>query len=148
MRTSLWPDSELHEVETLLRRPMSESVVLVAEREDHGLMGFAELGLRSYAEGCLTSPVAYLEGLWVDADVRRTRVASVLVRAGERWARSIGLTEMASDCALDNVASERFHLAAGFEEVERNICFRRDLDAASDHEAPPEGESPLKREQL
>lgn len=127
MRLSLWPESEEREVDELLLRPHSEYGVLVVERGTTGLCGFAEIGLRSYAEGCRTSPVAYLEGIWVDADSRRTGVGSRLVESAASWARARGLTELASDADLGNDASHAFHLSRGFDEVERIICFKRDL---------------------
>jgi aminoglycoside 6'-N-acetyltransferase I len=128
MRRALWPDSVEEEVDALLETPEDEGLIAVASGTD-GLVGFAEFGLRKYADGCDTSPVAYLEGIWVDADVRRAGVATDLVRAGEAWARSRGLLEMASDCELGNSGSEAFHLAARFDEVQRAICFRRRLSS-------------------
>ena len=131
MRKALWPDCEQDEVDAVLGVPTCEGIVLVGERDSGGLRGFAEIGLRKYAEGCDTSPVAYLEGIWIDADSRRRGIASDLVREGEAWARSLGLTEFASDCDIENHASEAFHIAAGFEEVVRSICFRRALTSES-----------------
>ena len=127
MRLALWPDSEPDEIDAVLGLPHSEGVILVGERDEGGLGGFAEIGLRKYASGCDTSPVAYLEGIWTDEDARRGGLASDLVREADVWARSLGLTEFASDCELDNDVSEAFHLAVGFEEDVRSICFRRDL---------------------
>lgn len=127
MRVALWPDSSAADVDTVLALPPGEGVVLVAESAGR-LTGFAEFGLRKFADGCATSPVAYLEGVWVDADARRSGVASDLVQAGEVWARSVGLSELASDCELENTGSEAFHLAIGFDEVQRSICFRRSLE--------------------
>lgn len=127
MRVALWPDSLESELDAVLALPRSESLLLVAGADEHRLCGFAEFGLRKFAEGCATSPVAYLEGIWVDADARREAVATGLVRAGEEWARSLGITELASDCSLDNLGSQAFHLAAGFEEAGRVVCFRRSL---------------------
>ena len=125
MVTTLWPDSTENDVEKMLALPPAEGIVLVAERGDGTLGGFAEIGTRKYAEGCDTSPVAYLEGIWTDSDVRRTSIASDLVREAEAWARFSGLTEFASDSQIDNHGSEAFHIAAGFEEAERSICWRR-----------------------
>ena len=42
-------------------------------------------------------------------------------------AREHGYTEIASDTELENDASLAAHLALGFEEVERQICFRKRL---------------------
>lgn len=129
MRLALWPDSDEAELDAVLAVPTSRGITLVAESDDGRLVGFAELAVRPFADGCHTSPVAYLEGIWVDPEARRGGTASKLVREGEAWARSLGLTEIASDCEIDNRVSLEFHLASGFEEVQRSICFRRSLVA-------------------
>jgi aminoglycoside 6'-N-acetyltransferase I len=131
MRRTLWPDDtlagEMASMAEWLARGDTE--VLVVERPDGaGLAGFAEVGTRQYADGCDTSPVAYLEGWYVDADVRRQGVGASLVRAAEAWARGKGLRELASDTTLDNDVSQRAHGALGFEEVERIVAFRKVLD--------------------
>ena len=40
--------------------------VLVAEDASHRLVGFAEVSRRTWAEGCDTSPVGFLEGWYVE----------------------------------------------------------------------------------
>lgn len=128
MRQALWPDSQPVEVDELLAadgRRMTR--LLVHERGDGRLGGFVEVGTRRWAEGCRSSPVAYLEGLWVDPELRRTGVARALVASAEAWALQRGLTELASDTSLDNPGSEAFHLACGFEETARVIGFRKAL---------------------
>ncbi len=134
MRMRLWPDSEPEEVDDLLAAledGATDYTVLVAERRAGKLRGFAEVGLRSSAEGCLSSPVGYLEGIWVDPDARRSAVGRALVRAGEAWAVARGCTEFASDCQLDNEATRAFHQAVGFAEVGRIVCYRRSLSAGA-----------------
>ena len=131
MRQALWPDSSESEVDGLFQGRPPDAEVWVADRGGGGLCGFAEVGTRRYAEGCDSSPVAYLEGIWVDSDVRRTGVALGLVRHAEAWARSSGFTEFGSDCEIANEASQAFHAAAGFVEVERIVCFRRPLSPES-----------------
>lgn len=127
MRMLLWPDSTPEEVDELLARPHDAYAVLVAEGEGGRLCAFAEVGTRAYAEGCDTSPVAYLEGIWVDTRARRMGVGVGLVRQAEAWARRLGLTELASDADILNRPSLDFHAAAGFQEVERIVCFRKDI---------------------
>jgi aminoglycoside 6'-N-acetyltransferase I len=128
--TDLRPADEARDAAEWLARP--DVVVLVAVRPDGvGLAGFAELGARDYADGCETSPVAYLEGWYVDADVRRQGVGAALVRAGEAWARARGHRELASDALLDNVTSQRAHAALGFAEVERSVKYRKALGEES-----------------
>lgn len=128
MRRALWPDCEDREADALLATPSTRSFVFVAEGSGGDLCGWAELGTRPYAEGCTTSPVAYLEGIWVDEAHRRAGVARSLVDAALEWARRRGLSEMASDYAPDNGASAAFHSAAGFEVADRAICVRRLVD--------------------
>lgn len=129
MRTALWPGDHAAEIDAHLRSGSSPllAVVLVAERAHGGLAGFIEVGLRPYAEGCESTPVPFIEGWYVDADVRRSGVGIALVRAAEEWARSRGYREMGSDVEIENEASIEAHRALGYEEVSRLVCFRRDL---------------------
>ena len=106
--------------------------VFVADRGDGTLAGFIEVGSRDYAEGCETTPVAYLEGWYVDPDSRRQGIGLRLVQAAEAWASGNGYSEMASDTELGNDVSVCVHEALGYEEIERQICFRKRLLPASD----------------
>jgi aminoglycoside 6'-N-acetyltransferase I len=129
MRTTLWPsDDHAAEIEEHLRSGGSEllAIVFVAERPN-GLAGFIEIGLRPYAEGCESSPVPFIEGWYVDDDVRRTGVGAALVKMAENWARNNGYPEIASDVELENDVSIAAHNAIGYEEVTRLACFRRAL---------------------
>lgn len=125
MRQALWPDQTPADMADWLARP--DAAVLVAERVGGGLCGFAEVGARSIAEGCSSSPVAYLEGWFVDPDVRGQRVGAGLLQAVEAWARRAGYRELASDTTLTNEASQRAHEALGFTEVERAVQYRKAL---------------------
>jgi aminoglycoside 6'-N-acetyltransferase I len=130
MRDALWPHgSPEHpeEIDAYLRAPEQGAAVFVAERAAGGLAGLLELRLRDFAEGCTSSPVAYVEGWWVDPDARRQGVGAALMRAAEGWSRRRGLRELASDCDLDNEPSLRAHEALGFAEAVRVICLRKRL---------------------
>lgn len=103
-------------------------VVLVArEADSREIVGFAEVSLRDFAEGCHGSPVGYLEGWFVSERARGAGVGRALVSAGEAWAASRGCTEFASDAETDNSASIRAHHALGFEEVCAIVCFRKSI---------------------
>lgn len=127
MRLLLWSDTSvekhLQEMKEILADPTS--AILVAVRPEGGLCGFLEVSQRKYAEGCDTSPVGYIEGWYVVPDYRRQKVGARLVRAAEDWARRLGLKEMASDCEINNEISLKAHLALGYEEVERQINFKK-----------------------
>ena len=130
MRIALWPaDGHDVEIEEFFRTGGSAilAAVFVAERSPGSLAGFIEIGLRTYAEGCESSPVPFIEGWFVDADVRKSGIGAQLVWAAEDWAREHGYREMASDVELENAGSIAAHQALGYEEVERLVCFRRDL---------------------
>ena len=90
-------------------------------------VGDIEIGERAYAEGCETSPVGFIEGWYVDEDLRRSGVGKGLVAAAEQWARTKGYREMGSDLLIDNDESLRAHLALGYHEVERLIAMAKKL---------------------
>lgn len=127
LRTALWPgsgaDFEL-EVEQILSDPDLHS--FVAEIEGT-LVGFIEVSLRAYAEGCNSSPVGYLEGWYVAPQHRQGGIGRRLVEAAEGWARAKGCSEMASDTELHNTPSQQAHARLGYSEVERIVCFRKSL---------------------
>lgn len=92
------------------------------------LVGFAQCALRhDYVEGTDSSPVGYLEGIFVKEAYRRKGYAKELLTECEKWAREKGCREFASDCETDNENSFRFHMAIGFEEANRIICFTKKL---------------------
>ena len=132
MRRALWPhhaESEhAAEITAFLdghaREPLA---VLVAADGANQLIGFAELSIRAYAEGCRTDRVAYLEGWYVIPEARDKRVGRALIAAAEDWARAQGCVELASDAELTNDASAAAHKALGFMEVGQVRCFRKDL---------------------
>ncbi|HYV96870.1 MAG TPA: aminoglycoside 6'-N-acetyltransferase [Gemmatimonadaceae bacterium] len=132
MRHALWPHGTVahHRAEidkyfdgTLHMVPM----VLIATSAAGKPIGFAELSIRPYAEGCDTDRVAFLEGWYVVDDARRRGVGGALVSAAEAWGREQGCTEFASDALADNELSQRAHLALGFEETEVIRCFKKVL---------------------
>ena len=72
MREALWPDCSDADNDGWFARP--DAATLLAVRDDGSLCGFVEVGARPYAEGCDSSPVGYIEGWWVDADMRKRGV--------------------------------------------------------------------------
>lgn len=132
MRDALWPGSLAdHEAETraFFEHRRSPAAVWVAEAEGQ-VVGFLELEYRSYAEGCTSSPVPYIEGWYVDLSRRGQGIGGALVRAAEAHAVAAGYREIASDAQIDNTASIAAHSALGYEAVDRVVCFRRALSDA------------------
>jgi aminoglycoside 6'-N-acetyltransferase I len=121
------------EIDTYLARARGRPPVVavfvvdrVRDGETAGLCGFLELSVREYAEGC-DGPTPYVEGWYVDDDVRRHGVGRALMAAAERWARAHGYRALASDALLDNTVSHQAHAALGFDEVEKLVVFRKAL---------------------
>lgn len=129
LRLTLWSNHTVDEMRAEMAelRADESTPVFVAERGDGTLGGFVEAGLRKYADGCDTSPVGYIEGWYVHADLRGQGIGRALVQAAEDWALKQGCVEMGSDTWLDNEVSYRAHLAIGYEEAERLIHFRKRL---------------------
>jgi aminoglycoside 6'-N-acetyltransferase I len=139
MRLHLWggaAEEHTYDIATYFTTPQS-GVTFVVERTEGGLCGFIEVSLRDYAEGCQTSPVAYIEGWYVDEESRRRTLGARLVQAAEAWARHQGLKEIASDTQIDNTVSIQAHKVLGYEEVERIVCFRKALDVAGSLQDEP-----------
>ena len=106
-----------------------EDVFFPEGLKEIGPRAFAQCGLRyDYVEGTDSSPVGYLEGVFVSEGYRRRGYAAELISQCEAWAKEKGCREFASDCELANHESLEFHMAVGFEEVNRVICFRKELN--------------------
>lgn len=125
----LWPDHTVEEMRSefaeVIAKPDAAFFLAYAEET---AIGFAQCQLRyDYVEGTDSSPVGYLEGIYVADGYRKKGIAKELLTACESWAKEKGCTEFASDCEMDNTQSLRFHLNAGFEEANRIICFTKRL---------------------
>lgn len=61
-------------------------------------------------------------------EYRHKGYAKELLKECEKWALAKGCKEFASDCALDNTMSLKFHLSVGFMEANRIICFTKNCN--------------------
>jgi aminoglycoside 6'-N-acetyltransferase I len=100
--------------------------VLVAARGSE-LVGFVEVSLREWAEGCTTHPVGYIEAWYVEPAERRSGLGRRLIEAAEAWSAARGCTEMASDADVDNAVSRRAHRALGYTELAPVVLFCKRL---------------------
>ena len=126
LMAALWPHHSAAEMEKEAAQILSdpENAIFLAEEN----AGFAHCGLRhDYVEGTGSSPVGYLEGIYVAEGFRGRGYARELLAACESWAKEKGCREFASDCGLDNTQSLSFHLKLGFDEANRIICFTKRL---------------------
>lgn len=125
----LWPEHEWTELrdefEELLASEKDQ--VYLAAIED-SYIGFLHMSLRfDYVEGSSSSPVGYVEGIYVDENHRNQGVSRKLVEAGEGWAKSLGCKELGSDTGWDNLASQSFHQKIGFREAGRIVAFIKEI---------------------
>jgi aminoglycoside 6'-N-acetyltransferase I len=82
MRRTLWrgaAEEHTPDMDTYFATPQG-GITFVVERTEGGLCGFIEVSLRDYAEGCQTSPVAYIEGWYVDEHCRRRTLGTRLMQ--------------------------------------------------------------------
>ncbi|MGQ0713413.1 MAG: GNAT family N-acetyltransferase [Gemmatimonadaceae bacterium] len=119
MMQALWPDAGDYD--------FGDETVFVWDTGRGDLGGFISVSLRPWAEGCESTPVPYVEGWWVAADVRRAGVGRALMAAVEQWCQERGYTELGSDVDLGNATSLRAHAALGFEPTLRLQYFRKQL---------------------
>ncbi len=131
LRRALWPDGEpsaqLEEMASQLAEPGRFAQFIA--RDDQGApLGLVEVSLRhDYVPGTETSPVVFLEGLFVEPLARQRGIARLLVAAAEAWGAARGCTEMASDTPISNGLSQTVHRHLGFVESERIVCFHKRL---------------------
>lgn len=132
LRAQLWRDTSLdqhrNEAAAMLAKSPEEGIAFLDVVNDADIRAFAEAALRNdHVNGCETSPVAFLEGIFVHPDDQGSGIGRQLWRSVQSWAQERGCSELASDAHLDNEASHAFHRALGFEETSRVVYFRKPL---------------------
>ena len=130
LRKALWPwqSDEQNRQETIeVLDNFAQMPAIVAVRPKGGLCGFVEVTIHENARGCTTNRIGYLEAWYVDPEWRQQGVGRALVEAAEAWAHAQGCTEMASDTDQTYPLSPTAHQQLGYEEVGRDIYFRKQL---------------------
>lgn len=138
LRRELWPHcaeaehlAEMGSICSALNRLSA----FVAYDDGARPLGFVEAAARTdYVNGTNSSPVGFIEGIYVVPNARRRGVARALAQAAESWARAGGCREMASDALIENGVSHAVHRALGFVETQRVVYFRKDLPVKESHD--------------
>ena len=132
LRQALWPEApkdELADQAAELLKKESAAVAFLLRDVTNAVAAFAEATIRvDYVNGCSTSPVAFLEGIYVRPERRRRGATRLLCHAVEAWARQQGCRELASDANIENAISHLMHEALGFRESERVVCYHKRID--------------------
>lgn len=135
MRKRLWPEAEMldlsNETVQFVSDPLKSHLdaAFIAESDEGAALGFIEITLRAFSDGCDSMPVPHIEGWFVNPTARQAGVGRALLEAVEAWCVEHGFNELASDTELLNVESQRAHESLGFAEVDRLVKFRKILDS-------------------
>ncbi len=125
----LWPENAIDDLKGEFAQLLAyDECAIFLCMADEEAVGFAQCQLRhDYVEGTDSSPVGYLEGIFVHPRHRKNGCARILLQGCQDWAKALGCAHFASDCELDNAESLAFHLKMGFIEANRIICFTKNL---------------------
>lgn len=126
----LWPDNAYKDLKNEFKSLIDHDNQRVFLYHDNHLdVGFVHVSLRvDYVEGTNSSPVGFLEGIYVLPEYRNSGIARALITACEQFAKENGCTEFASDCELTNTDSILMHEKLGFEETNRVVCFKKKIE--------------------
>ena len=129
LRMALYPDTSeddnLRDMNKFFANPDRNRCFV--GRIEEKTVGFIEVTIRYWAEGCDTPNVGYVEAIFVDEFFRNSGVARVLVQAAEGWAAQKGAKEIASDAEVNNQESLGMHAHMNYREVGRSVHFKKDL---------------------
>jgi aminoglycoside 6'-N-acetyltransferase I len=133
LRARLWPSADpvqlVTETQAFLNGDTLPTVtVAFFAEENHTPLGFIELSVRPFSDGCDSMPVPHVEAWYVEEFARGRGIGRALVAAGEAWARERGFVELASDTEPWNAVSLAAHERCGFQEVELLVKFRKALN--------------------
>jgi aminoglycoside 6'-N-acetyltransferase I len=125
----LWTDSsyteELNNCSNILGSE-SETCFLIKAKNNY--VAFIHVTIRfDYVEGASRSPTAYIEGIFVNKNYRNLGLSKQLLKLAEEWGKQKKCNQLASDTELTNLSSITFHKKAGFKEVNRIVCFIKEL---------------------
>jgi aminoglycoside 6'-N-acetyltransferase I len=117
MALALWPYESKEDMESLFHTlyASENDEMLIARTDDEIAVGFANISIRKeYVEGSNSSPVGYIEGIYVKPEFRKQGIAKKFIELAEEWSRRRGCTELGSDTEVENVESQKFHRKIGF----------------------------------
>jgi aminoglycoside 6'-N-acetyltransferase I len=132
LRARLWRSASAEELAAEVRaflegRTMPTIAAVFLAEDEAAPLGFIELAVRSFSDGCESMPVPHVEGWYVEPFARGRGVGRALMQAAEDWARDRGFTELASDTEPWNERSIAAHARCGFRETDRLVKFCKSL---------------------
>jgi aminoglycoside 6'-N-acetyltransferase I len=129
MRSSLWPGDSPFELACGIKAILAaeDAWGFIAETIEGRPAAFAELSIRKQANGCQSTPVPFLEAIFVRPEFRLQGAGARLIAHIEAFVISRGFLELGSDALIDNHGSHAAHRGWGFHETERVVYFRKVL---------------------
>lgn len=131
MGLALWPHHKKAELEEEFRSDLKSGKhkQWLARNGDGEYVGFVNFSLRSdYVQGAASSPVGYVEGIYVKPEYRKRGVAKALIGQAEEWAKMQGCKELGSDAELSNSDSQEFHENLGFKKAAVIVHYTRKIE--------------------
>ncbi len=121
----LWPSHSFLELEEEIDGFIkSDNTAIFLFYHEEIPIGYSQVSIRyDYVEGSTSTPVGYLEGIFVEEDHRKKGIARALLNSCENWTKDKGCLEFGSDTELTNDMSINFHLRSGFSEAARLVAF-------------------------
>lgn len=126
MVLALWPHCNRKDLTKEFRSQLSSDKykTFLAENRSGELTAFINLSIRNdYVEGSSSSPVGYVEGIYVKPEYRNQGVAKEFIKLAEKWAKKNGCKELGSDTELSNANSHKFHKNLGFKKANTIVHF-------------------------
>lgn len=125
-RAEIYPlisrDYDLREMETVFASELWYCWFISGEEGEK--IGLVELSLRNIVDGCLSSPVPYLEGLYLVPSKRGMGRGAKVIEMIINWCRNHGYTEFATDAELSNARAQQFYEKLGFEKVDQVVEYK------------------------
>jgi aminoglycoside 6'-N-acetyltransferase I len=125
----LWPECDYNEEFISYQAFVdSENDVCYLAQVSGTYVGFIHVSIRTnYVEGANDLPIAYIEAIYVNPNHQRLRIGEFLVKMGVDWAKQKGCKQLGSDTEIYNSKGIDFHKKIGFEEVNRVVCFIKNI---------------------
>jgi aminoglycoside 6'-N-acetyltransferase I len=130
MALALWHYESKEDMESLFHTLFVSDTdeMLIARTDERIAVGFANISIRKeYVEGSSSSPVGYIEGIYVKPEFRKQGVAKKFIELAEDWSRQRGCKELSSDTEVENIESQNFHLNVGFGKPSHIVHFIRTI---------------------
>lgn len=121
-------DDEFHEKEMKQIFVRSDWYCYFLKNNDDQILGLVELSSRNIVDGCLSSPVAYIEGLYLKKEYRAKGIGKKAVETIKNWCKENGFSELGTDTELKNINAQKFFKSAGFQESYRIVEFYTKID--------------------